>query len=85
MEVEEERRYIHLEIRRLEDELVIEMEKSCEQLVDVGKLGEVTSKKDSKNHGYGILNMKDAIHKNHGELLFESTENEFVARILFHL
>ncbi len=85
MEVEEERRYIHLEIRRLEDELVIEMANSCEHLVDVGKLGEVTSKKDSKNHGYGILNMKDAIHKNHGELLFESTENEFVARILFHL
>ena len=58
MEVEEERRYIHLEIRRLEDELVIEMANSCEHLVDVGKLG---------------------------ELLFESTENEFVARILFHL
>lgn len=85
MEVEEERRYIHLEIRRLGDELVIEMANSCSKLVDVGKLGGVTSKKDSENHGYGILNMKDAIHKNQGDILFESTEEEFVVRILFHL
>lgn len=85
MEVAKEQRYIHLEIRRLEDELVIETANSCNHLVDVAKLGSVTSKKDNKNHGYGILNMKDAIHKNHGELLFESTENKFVVRILFHL
>lgn len=85
MEAEEERRYIHLEIRRLGDELMVEMANSCSKLVDVGKLGGVTSKKDSENHGYGILNMKDAIHKNYGELLFESTEEEFVVRILFHL
>lgn len=85
MKVEEEQRYIHLEIRRLEDELVIEMANSCDHLVDVGKLGGVTSKKDSENHGYGILNMKDAIHKNQGDILFESTEEEFVVRILFHL
>lgn len=85
MEVAKEQRYIHLEIRRLEDELVIETANSCNHLVDVAKLGSVTSKKDNKNHGYGILNMKDAIYKNQGELLFESTENKFVVRILFHL
>ncbi len=83
--VEEGKRYIHLEIRRLEDKLVIEVENPSEQVIDVARLGEVTSKRDSKNHGYGILNIRDAVRKNHGEVLFASSEGVFAARILFTL
>lgn len=83
--VEEGKRYIHLEIRRLEDKLVIEVENPSEQGVDVERLGAVTSKKDSKNHGYGILNIKDAVHKNYGDVWFESAEGRFTARIVFPL
>ena len=81
----EGKRYIHLEIRRLEDKLVIEVENPSEQVIDVARLGEVTSKRDSKNHGYGILNIRDAVRKNHGEVLFASSEGVFAARILFTL
>lgn len=83
--MEEGKRYVHLEIRRLEDKLVIEVENPSEQVVDVERLGAVTSKRDSKNHGYGILNIKDAVRKNHGDVLFENAEGGFTARIVFPL
>ncbi len=64
---------------------MIEVENSSSQSVEVGKLGNMTSKKDVKNHGYGILNIKDAVRKNHGEILFESLEGRFAVRIIFPL
>ena len=85
MQIEEEKRYIHLEIRRLGDNLLIEISNPASQRIEVGKLGSITSKKDDKNHGYGILNIKDAVHKNHGEVMFESTEDKFTAQVIFHL
>ena len=83
--VEESERSIYLAIRRLGEQLVIEVENSSSQSVEVGKLGNMTSKKDVKNHGYGILNIKDAVRKNHGEILFESLEGRFAVRIIFPL
>lgn len=84
-QVEEERRYIHLRIRSLDEKLVIEVENSCHDLVEIEKLGRTTSKKDAENHGYGIINIKDAVRKNHGEILFESTKDRFIAHIIFIL
>lgn len=84
-QVEEERRYIHLRIRSLDEKLVIEVENSCHDLVEIEKLGCTTSKKDAENHGYGIINIKDAVRKNHGEILFESTKDRFIAHIIFIL
>lgn len=83
MEVEEKDRYIHLEIRSLDENLVIEIENPSAHSVDTEKLGEITSKNDKENHGYGILNIKDAVHKNYGEIWFESTERKFLVRIVF--
>lgn len=84
-QVEEERRYIHLQIRSLDGNLVIEVENSCNGMADIEKLRAITSKKDAENHGYGIINMKDAVRKNNGEILFESTEDKFTVRIVFCL
>lgn len=64
---------------------MIEVENSSDKVIDVQCLGEITSKKDAKNHGYGILNIEDAVRKNHGEILFESLEDRFIARIVFLL
>lgn len=85
MQVEEERRYIHLQIRSLDGNLVIEAENSCNGMANIEKLGAITSKKDAENHGYGIINMKDTVRNNHGEILFESTEDKFIVRIVFCL
>lgn len=83
MQVEEGIRYIRLSIRRLGEKLVIEVENSCKQTVEISKLGDVTSKKDKENHGYGIQNIRDAVYKYHGELIFKSVESKFVAQIVF--
>lgn len=83
--VEEGKRYIHLEIRRFEDKLVIEVENPSDKEIDVARLGEITSKKDTENHGYGILNIKDAVRKNQGEVLFTSSEGAFAVRMVFPL
>lgn len=85
MQVEEGKRYIRLSIRRLGEKLVIEVENSCKQTVEISKLGDVTSKKDKENHGYGIQNIRDAVYKYHGELIFKSVESKFVAQIVLHI
>lgn len=85
MQVEEGKRYIHLGIRHLGENLVIEVENSCKQIIEVSKLGDVTTKKDKENHGYGIQNIRDAVCKYHGELIFKSTEGKFVAQIVLRL
>lgn len=85
MKVEEGKRYIHLGIRHLGENLVIEVENSCKQIIEVSKLGDVTTKKDKENHGYGIQNIRDAVCKYHGELIFKSTEGKFVAQIVLRL
>lgn len=83
--MEEEKRFVRLAIRRMEDKLVIEVENPSDQVVDVAHLGEITSKKDTENHGYGILNVKDAVRKNQGEVQFTSSEGTFAARMVFPL
>lgn len=85
MQVEEGKRYIHLGIRRLGENLVIEVENPCKQAVEVSKLGDVTSKKDKENHGYGIQNVQDAVGKYQGELIFKSVDSKFVAQIVLRL
>ncbi len=85
MQVEEGKRYIHLGIRHLEENLVIEVENSCKQEVEVSKLGDVTSKKDKENHGYGVQNVRDAVGKYQGELVFKSVDSKFVAQIVLRL
>lgn len=85
MQVEEGKRYIRLSIRRLGEKLVIEVENSCKQTVEISKLGDVTSKNDKENHGYGIQNIRDAVYKYHGELIFKSVESKFVAQIVLHI
>lgn len=77
-----EQRYIGLEIRQLSNHLVIEITNPVSESVDLDKLGNITMKEDTKNHGYGIANVRSAVAKNHGELLFEKQEGVFLARII---
>lgn len=79
------RRYVHLEIRQWENHLVIELSNPIRGSIVVEHLGNVTSKRDARNHGYGIANVRAAVERNHGELFFEIEEGIFTARILFQL
>lgn len=79
------KRYIHLEIRQWENHLVIELSNPIKERIWLEHLGSVTSKRDARNHGYGIANVREAVERNHGELFFEVEEGVFTARILFWL
>lgn len=79
------RRYVHLEIRQWENHLVIELSNPIQGNIVVEHLGNVISKRDARNHGYGISNVRAAVERNHGELFFEVEEGIFTARILFQL
>lgn len=37
----------------------------------------LTSKKDKKNHGIGLENVKEAVHKNHGDIEIKDSKNNF--------
>lgn len=79
------KRCIHLEIRQWENHLVIELTNPIQEGMALEHLGSVTSKRDAKNHGYGIANVREAVERNHGELFFEIQGGVFMARILFQL
>lgn len=83
--IEKKEKYIHLEIRKTEQGVVIEITNSVEEPVEVKKLGKITSKKDKMRHGYGIQNIIDVVKKNHGEIFFENIEDAFRIRIIFLL
>ncbi|NBH12936.1 ATP-binding protein [Lachnospiraceae bacterium] len=75
-------RYIHLEIREISNNLIIEIMNPVKESVDLKKLGNFTTKTDTQYHGYGIANVRAAVEKNHGELFFEEREGVFVTRII---
>lgn len=79
------KRYIHLEIRQWENHLVIELTNPIQERMVLEQLGSVTSKRDARNHGYGIANVREAVERNQGELFFENQDGVFTARILFQL
>lgn len=83
--VEIEKRYIHLEIRHLKNNLLIELENPVNESVELEKLGSTTSKMDKENHGYGISNVREVVEKNHGEISFENKEGIFAVTIIFDL
>lgn len=79
----QEERYIHLEIRNLDDKLVIELVNPVKEPVEIEKLGITTSKPDKENHGFGIENVKNMVERNYGEITFKNLEGSFGVIILF--
>lgn len=79
----QEERYIHLEIRNLDDKLVIELVNPVKEPVEIEKLGTVTSKLDKENHGFGIENVKSMVERNHGEITFKNLDERFKVTIIF--
>ena len=77
-----EQRYIHLELRQLTSHLVIELTNPAGDFVNIEKLGRITTKRDTENHGFGVSNVRTAVEKNHGDLSFEEKEGVFLARII---
>lgn len=76
------KKWIHLDLYMLQDNLYIRMENPVMSEVNVQKLEGNTSKEDKKNHGFGIYNLKNAVEKYHGEVSFDCEDQKFIAEIV---
>jgi sensor histidine kinase regulating citrate/malate metabolism len=68
---------INLEIRNLEDNIVIKVSNPVAKkvLIDGNKVN--TSKSDKKSHGFGLENIKKTVEKYNGSFELNCNENEF--------
>lgn len=76
------KKWIHLDLYMLQDNLYIRMENPVMSEVNVQKLEGNTSKEDKKNHGFGIYNLKNAVEKYQGEVSFDCEDQKFIAEIV---
>lgn len=76
------KKWIHLDLYMLQDNLYIRMENPVMSEVNVQKLEGNTSKEDKKNHGFGIYNLKNAVEKYQGEVSFDCKNQKFIAEII---
>ena len=72
---------ITLSIKTFQNKLLISMENTVAHKLPIEQLGRFTTKKDTKNHGYGIYNVKQTIEKYHGEIEFYQQKNWFRVEI----
>ena len=76
------KKWIHLDLYMLQDNLYIRMENPVMSEINVQKLEGSTSKEDKKNHGFGIYNLKNAVEKYQGEVSFDCEDQKFIAEIV---
>lgn len=79
---EDAKKWIHLDLYMLQDNLYIRMENPVMSEINVQKLEGSTSKEDKKNHGFGIYNLKNAVEKYQGEVSFDCEDQKFIAEIV---
>lgn len=82
--VEEEARKIRLEVYSNNNNLIIKMlnAKSRSIVVDPTKTeGGFTSKEDAEGHGFGLLNIRQAVKKYGGIVKFEDNGDSFASNI----
>ena len=79
---EDAKKWIHLDLYMLQDNLYIRMENPVMSEINVQKLEGSTSKEDKKNHGFGIYNLKNAVEKYQCEVSFDCEDQKFIAEIV---
>lgn len=79
---EDAKKWIHLDLYMLQDNLYIRMENPVMSEINVQKLEGSTSKEDKKNHGFCIYNLKNAVEKYQGEVSFDCEDQKFIAEIV---
>ena len=76
-------RVIDISIGVRKETLIINIKNPYEHELERGKKGELKStKKDKKNHGYGMKSIKEITEQNGGEVIIECQDNIFSLTIL---
>lgn len=76
LEVDGERTF-ELVIRNKGKKVELEMANSCKW----GDTACITSKKDSRDHGYGLMNMQRVVRKYDGEMEYSCQKGRFVMKV----
>ncbi|MCM1233938.1 MAG: ATP-binding protein [Ruminococcus flavefaciens] len=76
---------IEMKIGCYQGNIAIVVRNSIEWVVDVDRLGEITSKEEKQGHGYGIYNIKNTVKKLGGKYFFDINENIFEAKIILKM
>jgi len=61
--------------------LILVVKNPVEWDVDAAKLGKETSKRNLREHGYGLRNVKEAAKRHGGEVFFDVEDGVFTARV----
>lgn len=77
-------KYIRLEIKNWNGNLLIGVKNPVNESVSLERLGSITSKKDKNNHGYGIYNIRKTVKKYGGDIEFQIEKGVFGVRIYFY-
>ena len=75
-------RYLKIQVYERREDFTIEVINSAQTCKKKGAGGlPKTNKKDVKNHGIGLRNIKETVEKNHGIFEWESTCDEFRVKV----
>lgn len=80
---EPEKRLIHLSVAEKKGFVTILIENPFEGVLDVQEGLPVTTKKDTRNHGYGMKSIRQTVEKYGGFMDIEADDGWFCLRILF--
>jgi len=72
---------IHMRLRTEKDRFIIVVENPMEWEIEKEQLGRESTKADTRNHGYGIKNMRDVIMRYEGKIDLEAERNLFRVKI----
>jgi len=75
---------ISVVIKYINKALIIKVENTFNGIVKKDKKILKTTKKDKKNHGYGLKNIKRIVKLYNGQIDIEHTENKFIVKIFLY-
>ena len=75
---------IEVDIRQLESNIIIKIKNPVSEKINIINNKLVTSKIDKSNHGFGSLNIKEAVNKYGGNIRYTITEESFLVEIIFN-
>jgi len=79
--MEEELRWVRLEMSSQGKLLFFRFSNPVKKNTDIAQIG-VSTKKDTENHGFGLLNKKYAVEKYNGQMLLEIEGKEIPEFVL---
>lgn len=82
--IDTEEKYISLECRYNDKNIIIVVKNSFDSEVQTGTTQWKTKKSDTDHHGYGLENIKDSVKKYNGVFDIDTKESMFILTILFN-